>query len=141
MSVMEYLLCGTEKLHGSVRRYTSPDEHPFFPEELTPIILPEIQYPKILPDSTRKTVLNHEILEYYVQKIIPGEISRLQCVSWTAVEITQEGDDGNHGSAALADVHCLQVLSKRIHLGKFVAEVKFRFVPEQNTMDVNLFQV
>lgn len=80
MSVMEYLLCGTEKLHGSIRRYTSPDEHPFFPDELTPIVLPEIQYPKILPDSAGKTSLNKEILEYYVDQIIPGKESRIQSV-------------------------------------------------------------
>eukprot|EP00210_Caulerpa_lentillifera_P009326 g8890.t1 len=116
MSVMEYLLVGTEQLHGSIRRYTSPDEHPFFPNELTPSVLPDIQYPSILPKSSESTDLNNLILKSYVLDVIP--------------EITHEGDDGNHGSAALADVQCLQALSKRIHLGKFVAEVKFRSDPD-----------
>ena len=40
----------------------------------------------------------------------------------------------NYGSAATADVNCLQSLSRRIHFGKFVAESKFQsdsatFVP------------
>lgn len=34
------------------------------------------------------------------------------------------GDDGQHGSAAVADVACLQALSRRVHFGKFVAESK-----------------
>jgi hypothetical protein len=28
---MEYILRETEQLHGKVRRYTSPDEHAFYP--------------------------------------------------------------------------------------------------------------
>jgi chorismate mutase len=31
----------------------------------------------------------------------------------------------NYGSAATADINCLQSLSRRIHFGKFVAESKF----------------
>jgi hypothetical protein len=30
-SLMEYILRETEQLHGKVRRYTSPDEHAFYP--------------------------------------------------------------------------------------------------------------
>ena len=33
-SFVDYLLRGTEALHATVRRYTSPDEHPFFKEGL-----------------------------------------------------------------------------------------------------------
>ncbi|GKU87372.1 hypothetical protein SLEP1_g1778 [Rubroshorea leprosula] len=36
------------------------------------------------------------------------------------------GDDGNYASTAASDLQCLQALSRRIHYGKFVAEVKFR---------------
>ena len=32
----------------------------------------------------------------------------------------------NYGSASVRDVECLQSLSRRIHFGKFVAEVKFQ---------------
>ena len=32
-SRLEYLLRETEQMHGRVRRYTSPDEHPFYPGE------------------------------------------------------------------------------------------------------------
>jgi chorismate mutase len=35
-------------------------------------------------------------------------------------------DDGNYGSSATKDIEALQLLSRRIHFGKFVAEAKFR---------------
>ena len=31
-------------MHGRIRRYTSPDEHAFFPRDLPPLVLPPIQY-------------------------------------------------------------------------------------------------
>lgn len=33
-SLLEYILRETEQLHARVRRYTSPDEHAFFPGKL-----------------------------------------------------------------------------------------------------------
>lgn len=43
--------------------------------------------------------------------------------------LTSPGDDGNYGSAAVADVAALQALAKRVHYGQFVAEAKFRADP------------
>lgn len=40
--------------------------------------------------------------------------------------ICDPGDDEQHGSSAVCDVHVLQALSRRVHLGKFVAESKFQ---------------
>jgi chorismate mutase len=34
-SLCEYILRETEMLHGKVRRYTSPDEHAFYPGQQT----------------------------------------------------------------------------------------------------------
>ncbi|BAT78087.1 hypothetical protein VIGAN_02072500 [Vigna angularis var. angularis] len=42
----------------------------------------------------------------------------------------KSGHDGNHAQTALADITLLQAISKRIHYGKFVAEVKFRESPK-----------
>jgi len=39
----------------------------------------------------------------------------------------------NYGSAATADINCLQALSRRIHFGKFVAESKFQTETERFT--------
>lgn len=49
ISFLEYMLKETEKVHAKVRRYTSPDEHPFSPIESLPSpILPEVFYPKTI---------------------------------------------------------------------------------------------
>lgn len=37
---LEYFLRDTEATHGRIRRYTSPDEHAFFPEALPPMVRP-----------------------------------------------------------------------------------------------------
>ena len=34
ISLFDYMLMETERLHAKVRRYTSPEEHPFFPNFL-----------------------------------------------------------------------------------------------------------
>ena len=105
---VDYLLHGTEALHATVRRYTSPDEHPFF-EKLPEPILPVDAYD--FPIKKTDVNINDQIKEIYINKIIPA-----MCV---------EGDDGQYGSSAICDVAALQALSKRIHYGKFVAESKF----------------
>lgn len=40
--------------------------------------------------------------------------------------ICEPGDDEQHGSSVVCDVNALQALSRRVHLGKFVAESKFQ---------------
>ena len=51
------------------------------------------------------------------------------CAKPTREERATEAQE-NYGSAATADVNCLQSLSRRIHFGKFVAESKFQSSPE-----------
>ncbi|KAG2440216.1 hypothetical protein HXX76_004328 [Chlamydomonas incerta] len=116
-SLLEYVLRQTEQLHGSVRRYTSPDEHAFFPDDLPPLVLPPITYPSVLDPCADAININDQIRRVYVDDILPG--------------LTVPGDDFNYGSSATLDVPCLQALSKRIHYGKFVAEAKFLAKPEE----------
>ncbi|ONM37677.1 Chorismate mutase 1 chloroplastic [Zea mays] len=47
-SLVEYMVRETEKLHAQVGRYKSPDEHPFFPEDLPEPRLPPMQYPRVM---------------------------------------------------------------------------------------------
>ncbi len=107
-SFVDYLLFGTETLHATVRRYTSPDEHPFSNNLPGPIVSP-VDFNE--PIKENKVNINSRIKEVYEQKIIPA--------------ICAPGDDEQYGSSAVCDVNCLQALSKRIHYGKFVAESKF----------------
>lgn len=109
-SLVGFMLHECERSHAKVRRYASPDEHPFF-ENLPDPILP----PLPLGDSPLQlnTInMNATIRNTYEREIVP--------------HMCREGDDDDYGSAAVCDVSCLQVLSKRIHYGKFVAESKLR---------------
>jgi len=116
-SFLEYMLLETEKLHAKVRRYTSPEEHPFYPTFLPQPILPDISYPiTICPIQKNAVDVNSEVMRWYVEKII----DRL-CI---------EGDDEQHGSSVLCDIAAMQALSRRVHYGKFVAESKFVKDPE-----------
>lgn len=60
--------------------------------------------------------INEGILRIYINKVVPA--------------ICDPGDDSQYGSSALCDIACLQALSRRIHIGKFVAESKFMVEPE-----------
>ncbi|KAK4490723.1 hypothetical protein RD792_001424 [Penstemon davidsonii] len=115
-SLADYMIKETEKLHGKVGRYKSPDEHPFFPNELPEPLLPPLQYPRVLHPAADSININVQVWDMYFKNLLP--------------RLVKEGDDGNYGSSATCDTICLQALSKRIHYGKFVAEAKFRASPD-----------
>jgi chorismate mutase len=108
-SFSDYLLFETEKVHARVRRYTSPDEHPFFADLPAPILPPIAAASPIKRNAIN---LNPRIRQLYLDHLLPA--------------ICAPGDDQNYGSSAVCDVACLQALSKRIHYGKFIAEAKFQ---------------
>jgi len=110
-SFLEWLLFETEQTHGKIRRYTSPDELPFFPDDVPPLVLPPMEFPEVLAPYSNSINYNPKIMRVYLEDVIPA--------------ITEPGDDKNYGSACLLDVTLLQALSRRIHYGKFVAEAKF----------------
>ncbi|KAF2703580.1 chorismate mutase [Pleomassaria siparia CBS 279.74] len=116
LSLFDWVLREQERLQSLIRRYQSPDEYPFFPNDLQTPILKPINYPKILhPNDVN---VNQKLKESYIRHILPA----------TCVQLGRE-DRGeqqeNYGSAATCDVASLQALSRRIHFGKFVAEAKF----------------
>ncbi|CAI8587998.1 unnamed protein product [Vicia faba] len=110
-SLVEYMVCESEKLHAQVGRYMSPDEHAFFPKYLPEPQLPPLKYPQVLHHCANSININKLIWDMYFKDLLP--------------RLVKPGDDGNCGSAAVCDTLCLQALSKRIHYGKFVAETKF----------------
>lgn len=111
-SLVGFLLHECERSHAKVRRYTSPDEHPFY-NDLPAPILPPLKYDNPLHPNTVN--INPRIRAAYEQEIVPL--------------ICKPGDDHQYGSSAVNDVALLQALSKRIHYGKFVAESKYRQAP------------
>lgn len=114
-SLVEFMVKETEKIYAQVGRYKSPDEHPFFPNDLPDPMLPPLQYPQVLHPCAQDININRKIWDIYFKDLLP--------------RLVKEGNDGNCGSAATCDSTCLQALSKRIHYGKFVAEAKFRASP------------
>ena len=109
-SLVGFMLHECERSHAKVRRYTSPDEHPFFNNLPEPILPPlHLADNPLIENAINR---NASIRSSYEKEIVP--------------HICREGDDDQYGSAAVCDVACLQALSKRIHYGKFVAESKRR---------------
>ena len=117
LSLFDWMLREQERIHSLVRRYQSPDEHPFFPDALQSPILQPLDYPKILHPNTVN--INREIKQKYIETVLPQVCRRFDREDRGE---TQE----NYGSAATCDVALLQALSRRIHFGKFVAESKFQ---------------
>ncbi|XP_048139906.1 chorismate mutase 2 isoform X2 [Rhodamnia argentea] len=77
----------------------------------------EAAYAKILHPAAASINVNSTIWEVYFSQLLPL--------------ITVPGDDGNYATSAVSDLACLQALSRRIHYGKFVAEVKFKDAPKK----------
>lgn len=119
-SFMDWMLEQQETVYAQVRRYQAPDEYPFFPDRLPQPFLAPLSYPKLLHPNTVN--INDKIKETYIKHILPEACIRAGPDRGEAKE--------NYGSSAVADVSCLQALSRRIHFGKFVAEAKFRKDPE-----------
>jgi len=55
-SLLEYLLRETEQVHGRIRRYTSPDEQPFYPDRVPPLVLPPIEYAQVRANASHMYV-------------------------------------------------------------------------------------
>jgi len=67
-----------EKVHSMMRRYTSPDEHPFFPEKLLRPVLPLLDYPRVIVRNNIN--INHKIKSLYIERILPQICKEGPCV-------------------------------------------------------------
>jgi len=105
----DYMMYKIEKVHAQARRYAQPTEVPFFGPLPDPVLQPLAAAPNVL--AAHSVDINAKILAVYRDEIVP--------------RICATGDDGNHGSAAVQDVQCLQSMATRIYYGLFVAESKF----------------
>lgn len=131
-SFLDWLFQQQEIVQSQVRRYQSPDQYPFYPEVIKESFLPAIAYPKILAGYSDEININTEIMEVYVNKIVP-KIAK------------KNGEESeNFGSTASIDIQTLQNISRRIHFGLFVAESKFqsdrqlytRLIKEKNVDEI-----
>ncbi|KAK3020874.1 hypothetical protein RJ639_046271 [Escallonia herrerae] len=115
-SLVEYVVRKTQAVHSTVGRYESQEEHPFFPDNLLPSLLPSYNHPKVLHPAGDAININTTIWDMYFNQLLPL--------------FATEGDDSNYAQTAACDLECLQALSRRIHYGKYVAEVKFKDSPD-----------
>lgn len=124
LSFLDWVLREREKLDSRIRRFQSPDEYPFFPNDLVEPILQPLNYPKILHKNDVN--VNDQIKQSYIENFLPAA-----CANFGRQDRGETEE--NYGSAATADIQCLQALSRRIHFGKFVAESKFQKETERFT--------
>ncbi|CAJ1972397.1 unnamed protein product [Sphenostylis stenocarpa] len=115
-SLVEFVVKNTEDIQAKAGRYKNPEENPFFPENLPPSSVPSYPFPQFLHPGAASININKSIWKMYLHELLPL--------------LATSGDDGNYAQTAASDLSLLQAVSKRIHYGKFVAEVKFRDAPE-----------
>ncbi|XP_043695555.1 chorismate mutase 2 [Telopea speciosissima] len=115
-SLVQNVVKETEAIQAKIGRYESPEEHPFFPDDLPMPVVTPYNYPQVLHAAGASININKNIWDMYFNQLLPLFVA--------------EGNDGNYGPTAASDLDCLQALSRRIHYGKFVAEVKFRDAPQ-----------
>lgn len=113
VSFLDWMLRETESLHSKVRRFDAPDENAFYPDAIQPTILPRFKFPRALADYQKEINVNDLIKEYYIKNVVKS------------LAFSKGEDCNTIGSCAGVDVQCLQALSRRVHLGKYVAESKF----------------
>ena len=110
LCLLDYVLRETEKAHARAGRYAGHVEVPFFTDLPSAVTL--IPHEEPVPVRINSVNLNGRLRAIYADEMIP-----YLCIP---------GDDGNHWESCLADASCLQALSRRIHYGKVVAEIKYR---------------
>ncbi|XP_010453122.1 PREDICTED: chorismate mutase 2 [Camelina sativa] len=116
-SLTEFFVREIEVLQAKVGRYENPEENPFFLDNNIPhSVFPTHKYPTVLHPKALSVNINKRIWDVYFKEVLPLFV--------------KPGDDGNYPSTAASDLACLQAISRRIHYGKFVAEVKFRDAPQ-----------
>ena len=107
-SFLDFLLEKEEAIYASVGCYANPREHAF--SERLPNIIATMETEEN-PIPIEGINLNREVRKIYLEII---------------KKICEPGDDKQRGSATIHDIRCLQALSKRVHLGIYVAESKFQ---------------
>lgn len=115
-SLAEFFVREAEVLHAKAGHYQKPEDVPFFSQDLPPPVFPTKGRPKVLHPFASLVCVNDAIWKMYFNELLPL--------------FTADGDDGNYAETVALDFACLQALSRRIHCGKYVAEVKFGDAPQ-----------
>ncbi|KAJ3679178.1 hypothetical protein LUZ60_017189 [Juncus effusus] len=114
VSIAEFYIRETESLQAKVGLYQKPENVPFFPKDLRSSLVGSNDS-QVLYLTSSPVSVNEEIWKFYFNELLPL--------------FTENGDDGNYAETVASDLACLQAISRRIHYGKYVAEVKFVDAP------------
>jgi chorismate mutase len=76
-SMLEFMLRDVEQSHGKIRRYTSPDEHAFYPEAQPPLVIPPIAFKDVLHPCAEDININDRIMSMYIDNLLPE-----MCEGW-----------------------------------------------------------
>ncbi|KAL3650911.1 hypothetical protein CASFOL_007314 [Castilleja foliolosa] len=119
ISLLDIFIYNSEAVQSQAGRYLSETENKFSEKaSWPPVSSPKC--PPVLYHAGACINRNDQILDYYVNTLLP--------------QIAANGDDDwNYVPTEATDLTCLQALSWRIHLGKFVAETKFNQAPKAYT--------
>ncbi|XP_073013509.1 chorismate mutase 2-like [Typha latifolia] len=115
-TLVELFVRESEAVQAKAGRYQNPEEVPFFHGGLSLPLIPPYNFPKVLYPSAASFNVSQTIWNLYFNELLP--------------QFTTKGTDGNLALTVASDLACLQALSRRIHYGRFVAEVKFRGAPQ-----------
>nr|AGT17213.1 chorismate mutase [Saccharum hybrid cultivar R570] len=121
-SLVEFFVREAEALNAKASfflfagHYQKPEDVPFFPQDLPSPLFPTKPSLKVLHPFASLVTVNDAIWKMYFDELLPL--------------FTVDGDDGSYAQTVALDFACLQVLSQRIHIGKYVAEVKFKDAPQ-----------
>lgn len=116
-SLLDYMHKFSERVFAQLGRFTSAEEKPFFADTVwTADVAVRHEKDALCEDAAANINLTAKIKERYVAFVN---------------KFCEDGDDGEYGSAAEADVAALAAISKRIHYGSFyVAQSKFSTNPD-----------
>ncbi|KAF8783859.1 hypothetical protein HU200_000302 [Digitaria exilis] len=115
-SLVEFYVREAEALDAKAGHYQKPEDVPFFPQDLPSTLFPTKSSPQVLHPLASLVTVNDAIWKMYFDELLPL--------------FTVDGDDGSYAETVALDFACLQLLSRRIHIGKYVAEVKFKDAPQ-----------
>lgn len=111
-SFAELFIRDSEAVQSKAGRYQSLQEIPFFAYRVPFSLAPPYNFTSELYPAAAFVNVNDAIWSMYFNELLPL--------------LAKNGDDGNYAVTVDSDLACLQVLSRRINYGRYVAEVKFR---------------
>ncbi|CAO2172953.1 unnamed protein product [Urochloa humidicola] len=111
-SFAELFIREAEAVQSKAGRYQSLQEIPFFAYRVPFSLAPPYNFTRDSYPGAAFVNVNDAIWSMYFNELLPM--------------LAKNGDDGNYAVTVDSDLACVQVLSRRINYGRYVAEVKFR---------------